>query len=153
MNRNIPLSTLFFALLLSLGCGKSENDRILELHAKPALYSSQVLAADPAHPEDDIIVPMSDSLDITLYEAYTDKEPTHDYIPESVLALSCRRADYKGERFSATIAVGDTVDVLESVIHKNQREVYLVRTTHNTYAWLFNFHLQDKNGRRLSTFH
>lgn len=134
-----------------LGCGSKDDQRIQTLHRLPVLYESEVLTAVTKNPAPDALFPMDDSYDPNLAQAIQGDYHTENYVPASVLALTKKGAEFdtrKPKRLP-TIKIGDRVSVLATADSGNKRIVYLVRTVHQTYCWLYPFHLQDRNGKRL----
>ena len=141
---------LFLSPFLILGCASKEEKRIEALKAMPVLYESPVITAVVNNPAPNAFFPMDDSKDPNLMQAMQGDYHTQNYIPESVLAITPRRAKKDELKRPATIKVGDRVSVLASADNgSGKKTVYLVRTAHNTYCWLYPFHLQDKDGKRI----
>ncbi|MBN1868327.1 hypothetical protein JW916_13660 [Candidatus Sumerlaeota bacterium] len=132
---------ILIVVLLIPFWGKSDR-RAQELRDMSVLFSSPVLEGEEGL---DILIPMPDSIDNTLLS----NERTEDYIPESLQAFTQRQSEYRKNSLPATIALGDTVDVLKESKTRDGYPVFLVRTSSDTYAWVFGFHLEDKSGDRL----
>ena len=144
------MATILLSLVLT-GCGKSKDDkRIQALNDLPVLYESAVLTAVVNNPAPDAFFPMDDACDPNLAQAIEGDYHTENYIPISILAITPRAAKDDKLGRPGTIKIGDQVSILAEADNGNNKTVYLVRTTENTYCWLYPFHLQDKDGNRLA---
>ncbi len=150
MRKSITDYFLILALIIIAGCvGDKSADRVDELHSLPVLWESEILVANPNIPQMKTLIPLYDRYDANLLEVYTDSaEKTEDYIPESVRAYALER--YENKPREVTLKIGDTVSVIAEGKLKSGKTVFLVRTTHETYAWLYAHHLQDADGNRIS---
>ncbi len=152
MKKTIINVILFQVLVLYAGCGSGKNsDRIKELQSLPILWKSTILVANPNMPQLKTLIPLYDRYDASLLEVYTDSaEKTEDYIPESVRAFALAR--YENKPREITIKIGDLVRVLAEGKLSSGKTVFLVRTKHDTYAWLYAHHIEDEQGNRISSF-
>jgi hypothetical protein len=139
---------LYTLILILAGCGlNEEGKRVKALQEMPVLWESEILLANADMPDLDIFVAMFDSYDGSLAEMWTKDKFTEDYIPESVMAFATET--YRNVPRKVTIQLGDTVSILACKENNTGEEVCLVRTAQDTYAWIFSFHLLDKNGERM----
>jgi hypothetical protein len=149
----MKMRTMGFILvagLLLAGCKDKAQSRIRELASMPALWETTLLVADPEMPELKTLVPMQDTYDPNFYEAFSDSaKRTKDFIPESVRAFSL--PSFANKPREVTISLGDTVEVLAQAQNNTPVPVYLVRTRHNTYAWILAYHIADREGRRIAS--
>jgi histone acetyltransferase (RNA polymerase elongator complex component) len=113
----------------------------------PVLWESKIVVADPEMPDMRKIVPMYDSHDPSLMKAWEKDRFTEDYIPEEVMAFVSDR--YRNKPRAVTLRMGDRVSVLAKKRNNTKREVCLVRTSDDTYAWLYTFTLLDQAGNRM----
>ncbi len=144
--------TIFnYILILFAGCSSGKNsDRIAELQSLRVLWESTILVASPNMPQLKTLIPLYDRY-ASLLEVYTDSaEKTADYIPESVRAFALQR--YENREREITIKIGDLVSVLAEGKLSSGKTVFLVRTKHDTYAWLYAHHIEDEQGNRISSF-
>jgi len=141
------IALLVFIVLLT-GCGKSEDDKRVEmLHGMSPLWESELVIADAGMPDLEFMAVMFDSYDGSLAESWSKDKFTDDYIPESVMAFTTET--YRDIPRTVTTQLGDIINVVECKENNTRRKACLVRTKHNTYAWLYTFHLLDKNGERM----
>ena len=146
----ITFTIVFHLVLLLAGCTNKDSERIKELHAMPALWESTVLFADPDMPDLLTLIPMNDTYDATLFEHLSGtQEKTSDYIPEEIMAFALEVYDNKPRE--VTIRIGDRVSVLAEAINNTPVPVFLVRTNSNTYAWLYAYHIEDRDGSRIKS--
>ncbi len=139
---------LLILIMFFAGCSQGEDEKRVEtLHGMPALWESEIVIADAGMPDLKFMAVMFDSYDGSFAESWRKDKFTEDYIPESVMAFSTET--YRDKPRTVTIQLGDTVSVLDCKNNNTGRKVCLVRTEHNTYAWLFAFHLLDENGERM----
>ena len=152
MKKTIFNYILILFLILFAGCSSGKNsDRIAELQSLPVLWESTILVANPNMPQLKTLIPLYDRYDASLLEVYTDTaEKTEDYIPESVRAFALAR--YENKPREITIKIGDLVRVLAEGKLSSGKTVFLVRTKHDTYAWLYAHHIEDEQGNRISSF-
>jgi len=152
MKKTIFNYILILFLILFAGCSGGKNsDRIAELQSLPVLWESTILVASPNMPQLTTLILLYDRSDPSLFETYTDTaEKTEDYIPESVRAFALAR--YKNKPREITIKIGDLVRVLAEGKLSSGKTVFLVRTKHDTYAWLYAHHIEDEQGNRISSF-
>jgi len=152
MKKTIFNYILILFLILFAGCSSGKNsDRIAELQSLPVLWESTILVASPNMPQLKTLIPLYDRSDPSLFETYTDTaEKTEDYIPESVRAFALAR--YENKPREITIKIGDLVRVLAEGKLSSGKTVFLVRTKHDTYAWLYAHHIEDEQGNRISSF-
>lgn len=152
MKKTIFNYILILFLILFAGCSSGKNsDRIAELQSLPFLWESTILVASPNMPQLKTLIPLYDRSDPSLFETYTDTaEKTEDYIPESVRAFALAR--YENKPREITIKIGDLVRVLAEGKLSSGKTVFLVRTKHDTYAWLYAHHIEDEQGNRISSF-
>jgi len=124
------------------------SSRIEELHAKSALYASEVLECAPGDK-------LTEGHLVVFRDVMTrliGHQKTPDYIPEEVRAFTEKNVKYREEPTEATIAIGDTVEVLEVKKSEAGETFILVRTASRTYGWIADWHLNDENGNRLNVF-
>lgn len=142
----------FLAAFWLVGCGSKDPDpkRIQALNSLPVLYESTILTAVINNPAPDAFFPMDDASDPNLASSIQGDYHTANYIPDSVLAITLKRAGTDSLKRQATIKIGDKVSVLAQADNGGGKSVYLVRTAQNTYCWLYPFHLEDKDGRRIA---
>ena len=152
MKKTIFNYILILFLILFAGCSSGKNsDRIAELQSLRVLWESTILVASPNMPQLKTLIPLYDRSDPSLFETYTDSaEKTEDYIPESVRAFALAR--YENKPREITIKIGDLVRVLAEGKLSSGKTVFLVRTKHDTYAWLYAHHIEDEQGNRISSF-
>jgi len=152
MKKTIFNYILILFLILFAGCSSGKNsDRIAELQSLRVLWESTILVASPNMPQLKTLIPLYDRSDPSLFETYTDTaEKTADYIPESVRAFALAR--YENKTREITIKIGDLVRVLAEGKLSSGKTVFLVRTKHDTYAWLYAHHIEDEQGSRISSF-
>ncbi len=152
MKKTIFNYILILFLILFAGCSSGKNsDRIKELQSLPILWESTILVASPNMPQLKTLIPLYDRYDPSLFETYTDTaEKTEDYIPESVRAFALAR--YENKPREITIKIGDLVRVLAEGKLSSGKTVFLVRTNHDTYAWLYVHHIENEQGNRISSF-
>ena len=148
--RLLPYLILLGIVMVVYGCGNTDDNRIAELHGLPGLWESEVIVSDPAMPELRVLVPTYDSIDPTLYEALKTDKFSEDYIPEAVQAFT--NPNYRGKTRIITLRIGDVVEVLDCKTNNTGRDICLVRTFSDTYAWIYSFHLNDQNGFRMASF-
>lgn len=148
MKQSIILVLVLQFLFILSGCADKDTKRINELEALPELWKSKLLVSNPEFPDDDFIIPMQDSYDPNMLEFLSDtQEKTEDHIPESVMAFAVKM--YNNKPRVITIRIGDTVSVLSEVRNNSSIPVYLIRTEQNTYAWIYAYHIQDRDGNRV----
>ena len=141
------IALLIFIIFLT-GCSKGGDDKRVEiLHGMPTLWKSELVIADADMPDLKSMVVMFDSYDGSLAEHWSKDKFTEDYIPESVMAFTTET--YRDKPRTVTIQLGDIVSVLDCKENNTGKKVCLVRTKHNTYAWLYAFHILDENGERM----
>ncbi|NIP38861.1 MAG: hypothetical protein GWO07_09010 [Candidatus Dadabacteria bacterium] len=58
---------------------------------------------------------------------------------------------YENKPREVTLKIGDRVSLLAEAKLKSGKTVILVRTKHDTYAWLYSHHIQDAEGNRISS--
>ena len=134
---------------MTFACSNEEQDRIKALNEMPVLWESTVLVPDPDNPGLKVLIPLSDRYDPNLVEFMTDTAPkTEDFIPGEVQAFANPEFDSKPRE--VTLRLGDRVSVLKTGRNKSSVPLFLVRTLHGTYAWLYAYHIEDKNGRRMA---
>jgi len=152
MKKTIINVILFQVLILFARCSSGKNsDRIAELQSLRVLWESTILVASPNMPQLKTLIPLYDRYDASLLEVYTDSaEKTADYIPEFVRAFALQR--YENKEREITIKIGDLVSVLAEGKLSSGKTVFLVRTKHDTYAWLYAHHIEDEQGNRISSF-
>lgn len=149
--RDLLLHLLLVGIVIHLcGCGRRNNERIAELRDMQALWESEVIISDPEMPELDVIVPMYDSIDPTFRESLTRDKFSEDYIPEPVMAFA--NPNYRGQPRIVTLRIGYMVEVLDWKTNNTGRDICLIRTFSDTYAWIYSFHLNDRNGFRMASF-
>ncbi len=140
---------LCVSLFLALACADKEQDRIKALNEMPVLWESEVLIPDPDDPELKVLIALNDMYDPTFVEHMTDTAPkTEDYIPDAVRAFSTPELDNKPRE--VTLRLGDRVEVLKAGSNNSRIPIFLVRTQHGTYAWIYAYHMQGKEGERLA---
>lgn len=151
MKKIIFNSIYIFVLILCTGCsGDKSADRIDELQSLPVLWESTILVANPNMPQMKTLIPLYDRSDPSLFETYSNTaEKTDDYIPENVRAFALAR--YENKPREITIKIGDRVSVLAEGKISSGKTLFLVRTSHDTYAWLYSHHLEDDQGNRISS--
>ena len=140
---------LCFFLFLAPACADKEQDRIKALNEMPVLWESDVLIPDPDDPDLKVLIALNDRYDPNFIEHMSDTAPkTEDYIPDAVRAFSIPGFDNKPRE--VTLRVGDRVEVLKAGSNNSRVPIFLVRTQHGTYAWIYAYHIQDKDGERLA---
>jgi hypothetical protein len=151
MKKAVFTYILILFLILYAGCSSGKNsDRIGELQSLPVLWESTILVANPNMPQMKALIPLYDHSDPSLFEVYTDTaEKTEDYIPVSVRAFALQR--YENKTREITIKIGDRVSVLDEAKISSGKTLFLVRTRHDTYAWLYAHHIEDEQGNRISS--
>jgi len=149
--RNLLFHLSFIGIVMNLcGCGGENDARIAELHNMQVLWESEIIISEPSMPELNVIVPMYDSIDPTFRESLRRDDFTADYIPESVMAFA--NPNYRGKLRVVTLHIGDMVEVLDYKTNNTGRDICLIRTFSDTYAWIYSFHLNDRNGIRMASF-
>ena len=136
-------------IFLLLGCMNKDEKRITELMEMPVLWDSEIVVANPRVPEMKKMVAMFDSYDAPMAQAWSKDEFTEDYIPEDAMAFATAR--YRNKPRTITIQVADQVGILGCKKNNIGKQTCLVRTEHDTYAWLYAFHLCDKDGDRMGS--
>ncbi len=118
----------------------------------PVLWESTVLPPNPDIPQLKTLFPIYDSYDPNLAEhirqSLEGEEHTKDYIPDAARAFAQKEYEVKPRQI--TIQVGDRVKILSKTQNKTPEPLFLVRTAQNTYAWLYAYHVEDKDGKRVS---
>jgi hypothetical protein len=138
-----------FFLFLALACADKEQDRISALHEMPVLWESEVLIPDPDNPDLKVLIALNDRYDPNFVEFMSDTAPkTEDYIPDAVRAFSIPEFDNSPRE--VTLRLGDMVGVLKAGSNNSKVPIFLVRTQHGTYAWIYAYHVQGKDGERLA---
>ncbi|MDY6904662.1 MAG: hypothetical protein SWH61_08245 [Thermodesulfobacteriota bacterium] len=150
MKQKVVIFICVLSIATLFSCGSEDDKRVKALNDMPVLWESALVIADPDMPGMRHFVTMFDSYDATLARAWTEDKFTEDYIPEAVMAFNAK--SYRNKPRTITIKMGDTLSVLEKKKNNTGREVCLVRTADNTYAWLYAFHLLDENGNRIGRF-
>ncbi len=149
MKRWLSVAVSVPVALALAGCGVSEGKRTQELQSMSALWDSPVLVANPEMPDLKTLVPLQNSYDPGMAEWMSGRvKKTADYIPESVLAFALEKVG--GKPRQVTIRIGDRVSVLAERPGSGAVPFCLVRTSSGTYAWLYAFHLNDRQGRRMA---
>jgi hypothetical protein len=150
MKKESIIIGFILAITILSGCGGQDAKRAKALHAMPVLWESELVVADSKMIDMKNFVAMYDSYDASLAQAWSKDKFTDDYIPESVMAF--KSESYRDKSRTITIEMGDIVDVLKQKQNNTGKDVCLIRTDNNTYAWLYAFHLLDENGDRLGNF-
>jgi hypothetical protein len=116
----------------------------------PVLWGSEIVVANPDMTDMKYLLPLYDSYDASLAQAWSKDKFTDDFIPESVMAFN--KDTYRNKPREITIQLGDTVSVLACKKNNAAKEICLVRTKDRTYAWLYAFHLTNSDGERMGRF-
>jgi len=136
-------------IFLLLACTNKDDKRITELTDMPVLWDSEIVIANPRLPEMEKIIAMYDSYDAPMAQAWSKDEFTEDYIPEAAMAFAIER--YRNKPRTITLQVADQVGILACKKNNSGKKTCLLRTEHDTYAWLYTFHLCDEDGDRMGS--
>ena len=156
-HRSRILATLgLFLVAVGLGCSRTEATSPLD-EAKQMLFNDkfeqararcdEILAANPDMPDLQFLIPLENSYDPGFEEFMAGPKKTPDYIPEG--ALACATKEFRNKPREITLRLGDTVDILAERPGNTNFPIFLVRTQHDTYAWIVAYHLKCRDGKRM----